>query len=53
MKLLKEIDYPGDLTFEADSFFKNFPLCMYQDVADFMQKTGRCLINMFEEANNQ
>ena len=50
MKLLAEIDYEGDLTFEADSFFRNFPLCMYQDVAEFMQKTGRCLINMFEEA---
>lgn len=49
MKLLAEIDYEGDLTFEADSFFKNFPLSMYQDVANFMQITGRQLIKMFEE----
>ena len=50
MKLLKEIGYEGDLTFEADSFFRNFPQSMYQDVANFMQITGRTLIKMFEEA---
>ena len=49
MKLLKEIGYEGDLTFEADSFFRNFPLSMHQDVANFMQITGRTLIKMFEE----
>lgn len=53
MKLLAEIGYEGDLTFEADSFFKNFPQSMYQDVAGFMQKTGRCLINMFEEEKSK
>ena len=49
MKLLAEVKYDGDLTFEADRFYKNFPADMYQDVTDFMVKTGRRLIRMFEE----
>lgn len=50
--LLREIGYEGDLTFEADSFFADFPLEMYQDVADFMQKTGRILIKMVNSPAN-
>lgn len=50
MKLLAEIGYEGDLTFEADRFFHNFPVEMYPDVAAFMAKTGRQLIKMFEAA---
>ena len=45
--LLREVGYDGDMTFEADNFFANFPLEMYPDVAEFMQKTGRQLIKMF------
>ena len=48
MGLLAEIGYEGDLTFEADKFYGGFPKEMYQDVANFMEKTGRCLIRMFE-----
>ena len=50
MKLLAEIGYEGDLTFEADRFFHGFPVEMYPDVAAFMCKTGRQLIKMFEAA---
>ncbi|MBO4422975.1 MAG: sugar phosphate isomerase/epimerase [Clostridia bacterium] len=49
MRLLAEIGYEGDLTFEADSFYRNFPAEMYPDVAAFMAKTGRQLIKMFNE----
>jgi len=45
-KALHDIGYGGDLTFEADGFFARFPVDMYQDVACFMQKTGRKLIEM-------
>ena len=50
MKLLKEINYEGDLTFEADHFYSGFPLDIYPDVAAFMQIVGRQLIKMFNEA---
>ena len=50
MKLLKEINYDGDLTFEADQFYANFPTDIYPDVAHFMQIVGRQLIKMFNEA---
>lgn len=49
VKTLADIGYEGDLTFEADNFFAKFPKEMYQDVADFMQKTGRCLVGMFNK----
>lgn len=52
MSLLAEIGYKGDLTFEADRFFANFPDELYQDAANFMQLTGRALIRMFEASKN-
>ena len=48
MRLLREIGYEGDLTFEADSFYAGFPDEMLPDVASFMQKTGRQLIRMMK-----
>ncbi len=47
MKLLSEIGYEGDLTFEADQFYAGFPLDIYPDVAAFMNTVGRQLIRMF------
>ena len=47
MKLLREIGYEGDLTFEADQFYANFPIEIYGDVAAFMCVVGRQLIRMF------
>ena len=48
MRLLYEIGYEGDLTFEADNFYAAFPDEMLPDVALFMQKTGRQLIRMMK-----
>ena len=48
MKLLREIGYEGDLTFEADHFYAKFPQDIYPDVASFMQVVGRKLIRMFK-----
>lgn len=48
MKALAEIDYKGDLTFEADLFMEGFPLEMWPDCAKFMVKTGRYLVSRFE-----
>ena len=47
-KALAEIDYQGDFTFEADNFYAGFPLELYPDVASFMVKVGRHLINEIE-----
>ncbi len=44
---LKEIDYTGDLTFEADCFLDKLPLELYQDGICFMQKVGRYLVDEF------
>ncbi len=49
MKALADIDYKGELTYEADSFFNGEPLELHQDAANFMEKTGRYLIKKFEE----
>lgn len=49
MKALAEIDYKGDLTFEADCFFNGKPVELLQDTANYMAKTGRILISKFEE----
>lgn len=48
MKALAEIDYQGDLTFEGDHFFDNKPDSLLPECAKFMAKTGRCLIEKFE-----
>ena len=49
MKALADIDYKGELTYEADSFFNNEPLELHQDAAIFMERTGRYLISRFEQ----
>lgn len=46
MKALKNINYQGDLTFEADKFLSGFPLEFCDTAAEFMLKTGRFLINL-------
>ena len=52
MKSLADIDYQGELTYEADSFFDREPLELHQDAANFMAKTGRYLISKFNEYRN-
>lgn len=48
MKALADIDYQGELTYEADNFFSDKPIELYQAAASFMERTGRYLINRFE-----
>lgn len=48
MKALAEIDYKGDLTFEADYFMNNKPDILLPDCEKLMAKTGRYLVSCFE-----
>ena len=50
MKALKDIDYKGDLTFEADKFLRKFPKELAQDGSRFMYCVGKHLVNLFEQA---
>lgn len=49
MKALAEIDYKGDLTFEADKFMNDKPDALLADCACFMAKTGRHLVAQFDK----
>ncbi len=49
MKALADIDYKGDLTFEADSFMEEKPVELLPDCELLMAKTGRYLIDLFEK----
>ncbi len=46
MAALKEIDYTGEFTFEADNFLRGFPKEMAVAASKFMLETGRCLVTM-------
>lgn len=48
MRALAEIEYKGDLTFEADEFLRNVPSELYADAEVLMAKVGRQLISTFE-----
>ena len=41
LKALKDIDYDGDFTFEADHFFKNYPDDLIGEALGYMCKVGR------------
>ena len=47
MKALADIDYKGDLTFEADSFMNNKPDVLLPECAKLMAKTGKYLVSQF------
>ena len=49
-KALKEIDYSGELTFEADNFYSKFPCEMYDLLSKVMFETGKHLVNMIENS---
>ena len=53
MKALGEIDYKGELTFEADSFMDNKPDILLPDCAKLMAKTGKHLVSQFENYKKQ
>ena len=44
-KALAQIDYKGDITYEADGFLKHKPLELYPEYINLMVKTGRFLID--------
>ncbi len=47
MEALKEINYKGDLTFELKEFVANIPEELHYDYVRLAEKTGRHLINIF------
>ena len=47
---LAEIDYKGDLTFEADAFYRGIPAPLYPAATKFMCEVGRHLISLIEDA---
>ena len=51
MKALADIGYEGELTYEADSFMEKLPNELYADASKYMERTGRYLINKFNEYN--
>lgn len=50
MKALSEIDYKGELTYEADSFLQKTPDELMPLYLKFMEQTGRHLIDIFDKA---
>lgn len=49
MKALAEINYEGEITFEADGFMNGKPVELLPDCAKYMAAVGRCLANKYEE----
>jgi len=43
-RALKEIDYKGDFTFEANQYYNNYPVDFLPEAAEFLCKVGRRLI---------
>ena len=48
MKALKDINYDGDFTFEADSFLIGFPPELYLSAASLMFDVGRYFVTKYE-----
>ncbi len=48
MKALAEVDYDGELTFEADAFLHHFPRDFKPNAVKFMVEMGRYLIGRYE-----
>ena len=49
-KALKSVGYRGNLTFEADDFMKNYPDELISACLELLEKTGRYLIELIENA---
>lgn len=49
MEALADVDYKGDLSYEAGLFFLNSPLDIRVDALKYMSVVGHNLINKFEE----
>ena len=52
MQALGEIDYKGDLTFEENWIFRNYPPELYVSVARLMKDTGDYLASLIDKAKN-
>ncbi|MBE6597067.1 MAG: sugar phosphate isomerase/epimerase [Ruminococcaceae bacterium] len=52
MKALADIDYKGDLNYEASGFLKRLPKELYLDGFAYMAKVGHYLIGRFEYYKN-
>ncbi len=52
MKALADIDYQGDLNYEASAFIKDIPVALYADGLAYMAKVGKYLIERFEYYKN-
>jgi hypothetical protein len=48
MKALADIDYKGDLNYEASGFIKDIPIELRPDGLKFMAKVGHYLIGRYE-----
>lgn len=48
MKALKDINYSGTFSLEADAFLRKFPPQLAEDSSAFMAKVARCLVNEYE-----
>lgn len=51
-KALGETGYRGDITFEANSIFRNYPPELYLSVARLMKDTGDYLVRSVENSKN-
>ncbi|MBQ9936801.1 MAG: sugar phosphate isomerase/epimerase [Oscillospiraceae bacterium] len=49
IKALKDINYTGTLSLEADSFLSRFPMELYEDASLFMAKVARHLADKFDK----
>lgn len=47
LKSLKEINYDGTFSFEADSFLRKYPSELYEDALKFMAKVARYMADKF------
>ncbi|MCL1795146.1 MAG: sugar phosphate isomerase/epimerase [Oscillospiraceae bacterium] len=48
MQSLKNINYDGELTFEADNFISKFPPALYPEASSLMLKVGRYFAEKYE-----
>lgn len=48
MKALADINYKGELNYEASLFFKNVPIKLREDSLRYMAKVGKYLISLYE-----
>lgn len=52
MKALAEIDYQGELTYEASNFLTGVPTQVWPDALKYMERVGRYLISRFDAYKN-